>query len=119
VTVETAASFAENYETAYQVIRFLANDPDKVVNYLQIPGGVPDWAVMEHARGYLVGVNGELKTGERLDNGPDATAITLHGDAPFAAWYFLADRFALRKGVKMLREGPDPDMSGADVGVRD
>lgn len=108
LTAETAAYFAEKYEKAYQVNRFLANDPDKIVNYLQIPGGVPDWAVMEHAPGYLVGVNGELNTGERLDNGPDATPITLHGDFGFAAWYSLADRFALRKGVKMLRDGGRP-----------
>lgn len=119
LTVETAASFAEKYEKTYQVNRFLANDPDAGVQYIQIPGGVPDWAVMEHARGYLVGVNGELKTGERLDNGPDATAITLHGDAPFAAWYYLVDRFALRNGLRTLQETTDPDMSGADVVVCD
>lgn len=85
--------------------------------------GVPEWAQHEHRQGYVVGVDGVLKTAD-VHPPPDQTPGTdtptpvPYLDRPFSAWYFLTPQVALRKereGGFRVGQQPNPDLAGAEV----
>ena len=118
----SAERFAEEYETAYQHNHFIA---EKFIDGIDSVG---PWAsatrIVEDAGDYFVGVNGRVNVAD--EEQPEYTETPTPepaptGTRPIAAWYYLTDRFALRKeiseGRRKINESDTPDLQGATVVV--
>lgn len=118
ITAGTAVSFAENFERAYRHNAFVEEHADTGYDELQVLLGAE--LVDERDVEYVVRVDGELLFAD--EERPETATETPYptGTVPFVTWYFLADRFALRKGVdRGLPDDAAPDFTGADVVVCD
>lgn len=112
-TAATAEQFAMDFERAYRHNAFLAEGFLPGTDDMTTSTDVPYWAVIERPRGYIVGVTGELRTGDTQQPANVTGTPASFTGAPFAAWYYLTDRFALRKPVERIEEGDPPDLNGA------
>lgn len=115
ITEEAARSFASEYERVYQFNSFVAEDFIRGTDDILIVHGVPNWAMREEDRGFVVGVDGRLSSGD-LQQPEDWTGTPApHLDAPFGAWYYLTDRFALRNEVRTLEGSQSPNLESAST----
>lgn len=102
-----------DYERAYRHNAFLAERFLRGTDDITTSVDAPYWASNEYRRGFVVGVTGELRTGD-TQQPPNVTGTPgPFTDSSFAAWYYLTDRFALRKSVDQLEEGATPNLTGA------
>lgn len=117
---DSAERFAEEYEKAYQHNHFIAEEFIEGIDEITIGGGAGQ--VVEDGGEYFVGVAGRIDTADVTQ--PEYTETPTPdpaptGSLPFAAWYYLADRFALRNEVEAdgmgFDEGDTPNLQGATV----
>lgn len=113
-TAETARAFAEAYATAYQHNTALMENP--TYDQLLAEAGVPDWAVVDHRQGYLVGVNVEVRGSDY----PQPTGVSpTKGPSfyyPASAWYYLTPSVAIRNGFDDPLHGDEqPELDGGDI----
>ena len=115
VDTESAAAFAERFETAYRHNEFLAGtDADRLASLL-----VDSRAVVNEplGDGRLVGVEGMLRSEPTTpEPGSDESAVP-YADLPFTAWYYLTDSFGRRAGeaAEDLLSRPAPSLRSAEV----
>ncbi|PSP79710.1 hypothetical protein BRC81_04200 [Halobacteriales archaeon QS_1_68_20] len=119
---DAAKQFAEEYERVYQHNYYVAEEFIHGIDDISTGAGVA--RAVEDAGEYFVGVNGRIDTAD-LEQ-PEGTGTSTPSPAAtssssFAAWYYLTDRFALRREVSGGRpdidEGDDPNLQGATVVV--
>ncbi len=117
---ESAERFAEEYEEAYQHNYFIAEEFSPGTDSVGATGGAD--RIIEDGGDYFVGVNGTINTADEKQ--PEYTETSTpepvpSGTLPYAAWYYLTDRFALRKEVEAdgmgFDESDSPDLEGATV----
>lgn len=99
--------FAVDFEKAYQHNNFLINNYIPETDEVTILAGVPEWATYEVQDGYVLGVNGELKTATREPTKTNKTQAPFL-DTSFGSWYYLTTDFALRNEIDELDRVSSP-----------
>lgn len=115
VGAESAAAFAELFETAYRHNEFLAGtDADRLASLLVNSTAVVNGPLGD---GRLVGVEGMLGSEPTTpEPGSDESAVP-YADLPFTAWYYLTDSFGRRAGEEAEDQlsRPAPSLRSAQV----
>lgn len=128
ITRATAPSFAIAYEEAFWhnwVVRtdWLAGTDEVVFD----GPSVPDSAIIEHREGFIIGVEGMLRTADAepppdVTTGSETPTSVPYLDLPFSAWYYLTPKVALRKqrqrGLEEIEQS-EPDLRSAKTIVCD
>lgn len=114
ITAETARSFASDYEHAYRRNEFIQRYEDTGYDELTVNLGA--LRTDERDNGFVVGINGELLFADVTQPETATGTSRPSGSSEFAAWYLIADRFAIRNGLEgSLPEEESPDLSDANV----
>lgn len=115
VDAESAAAFAELFETAYRHNEFLAGtDADRLASLVVSSGAVVNEPLGD---GRLVGVEGMLGSEPTTPEPGSDEPVVPYADLPFTAWYYLTDSFARRAGAEAEDQlsRPAPSLRSAQV----
>lgn len=107
--------WAEDYEYARQYNRYVEQFGDvEKIDYIEVYP-VDSYYVFRHGGAYNVGIDGQVDIGD-TDTPEDGESPAPSGHSPFAAWYYLAERFVLRMAREDFPERYlDLDFREADV----
>jgi hypothetical protein len=123
ITRDTATSFATAYEEAYWHNWVVGQDQMAGTDSVSFVGpSVPEWAFIEYREGFIVGVDGMVRTADAepppdVTPGSETPTPLPFADLPFSAWYYLTPEVALRKhrrGYLRGVERPEPDLTDAE-----
>lgn len=113
---DSTARFAEQFEEAYQYNQFLTDLFPEGTDELHIIGGVPEWGIREHESGYLVGVQGQVKSADTHHPANSTKTAAPSGTRPFGTWYQCTTTQALRlNDGDGIQKSEEPNMDVATV----
>lgn len=109
VTGSSARTFAIGYERAYQY-----NSKAGTHESIQVDVEVPEWAVSEARKGYIVGLTARVQFEDTKT--PKGTTPYASGFFEFSVWYYVTNRFSLRGDrIDKIQKGDSPTFDDAAI----